>query len=436
VIWNSGETWYRSHRWTSVGYPTFHFLGSTIKNQYPIVFPGIDIDDVEHDDFGSREIETEDYIQDALVELGLGDHNLAGWSGGPLLGFIDGGWWVGGVMSGQEGDGIDLDGILVFAGGPRLGPVHGEAWTRYKTWSTWTEDMTAAYGYIAKPTSTVAACSWAPDRLDLFWRGTNDHLMHAWWHGGTWSWVQDMTAEFNLQPMASSPTACSDQAGQLDVFWRGGDGHVHHLWWPHTSGNWSWDQDLTASYGYTAIVGAPAAASWAPGRFDVFWLTVDQHIRHAWYPHNDDWSWEQDMTASYGPTLAWSPPVVTDRGAGVLDLFWQSTDGHIRHLWYPHNDDWSWEQDMTASFGHGPTQVKPAACSWGPGRVDLFWRSTQNHLQHAWWPNGADWSGVEDLTLAMGYPLMTSPPTVCSREDRTLDVFFLGNDGHLKHVWY
>jgi hypothetical protein len=31
----------------------------------------------------------------------------------------------------------------------------------------------------------------------------------------------------------------------------------------------------------------------------------------------------------------------------MLDVFWRaSTNSRIMHIWYPHSDDWSWEEDL------------------------------------------------------------------------------------------
>jgi hypothetical protein len=436
TITHNGSSFYEARAWKSVGYPVVLNGG-----RFPIQSP-IKVADVETDDYGSREIETESLIGGSILGPGV---NWDGWSGGPLLTFYNGGWWVGGVMSGWDLDGpLDFDGVHVFAGGPRLGVVMDLAYRQFghisdwPQWVTQPEDMNASFGYSRpKAGTSVAACSWGPGRLDLFWRSDDDHLRHAWYpYDGGWSWEQDMTASFGLTPLASNPAVTSDVNGQMDVFWRSADGHLRHIWFPHTSGDWSWEQDMTASFGLTPSASAPAACSWEPGRFDLFWRSADGHLRHVWYPYDGDWSWEQDMTASFGLTPSASAPAACSWEPGHMDLFWRSADGHLRHIWFPHTSgDWSWEQDMTAGFGHGAASGDPTACSWAPGRLDLFWRGGNNHLGHAWYPYGEDWSGTEDMTNAFTWPQLASSPTACSWEAGRLDVFWVGGDGAIKHVW-
>jgi hypothetical protein len=34
-----------------------------------------------------------------------------------------------------------------------------------------------------------AACSWGPDRIDLFVRSAGGELLHGWWNGERWSFA-------------------------------------------------------------------------------------------------------------------------------------------------------------------------------------------------------------------------------------------------------
>jgi hypothetical protein len=36
--------------------------------------------------------------------------------------------------------------------------------------------------------SAPAACSWGPNRIDVFARGSRGDLLHASWDGSRWSW--------------------------------------------------------------------------------------------------------------------------------------------------------------------------------------------------------------------------------------------------------
>ena len=71
-----------------------------------------------------------------------------------------------------------------------------------------------------------------------------------------------------------------------------------------------------------------------------------------------------------------------------MDVFY-GAGGSIKHAWYPYGEDWSFEQDMTAAYGHGPLRSDgPAAAAWAPGRMDVFWQGSNRHLEHGWYPWG------------------------------------------------
>lgn len=75
-----------------------------------------------------------------------------------------------------------------------------------------------------------------------------------------------------------------------------------------------------------------------------------------------------------------------------------------------------------------------AACSWGPGRIDLFAVGTDGALWHKWseatiWgPSQVDWE-------SLGGAVDGSPAAVSWGAGR-LDVFVLGTDGALHHKWF
>jgi hypothetical protein len=94
---------------------------------------------------------------------------------------------------------------------------------------------------------------------------------------------------------------------------------------------------MNAAFGYSKPKAGSGVAvcSWEPGRVDLFWRSADDHLRHAWYPFDGSWSWEQDLTAAYGLTPLASDPAVCSWEWGRLDLFWID-DGVIKHSWYHH----------------------------------------------------------------------------------------------------
>jgi hypothetical protein len=85
-------------------------------------------------------------------------------------------------------------------------------------WSGW-EDL----GGIS--TSGPAVSSWASNRLDVFTRGTNNHMWHKW-YDRTWSGWEDLGGQF-----VDNPAAASWGSSRIDTFVRGTDNRMYHKWY-------------------------------------------------------------------------------------------------------------------------------------------------------------------------------------------------------------
>jgi hypothetical protein len=124
-------------------------------------------------------------------------------------------------------------------------------------------------------------------------------------------------------------------------------------------------------------------------------------------------------TVSSGVT---SGTAVTSWGAGRLDVFYRGTDNALWHKWFA-NNVWS-----TESLG-GVLTSAPAAASWSQGRLDVFVRGTDNGMWHTW--SDGVWHGWESL----GGDLTSAPGAASWSADR-LDVFVRGTDNGMWHKWW
>jgi microsomal dipeptidase-like Zn-dependent dipeptidase len=80
--------------------------------------------------------------------------------------------------------------------------------------------------------SDPAVCSWAPGRLDVFVRGTDNALWTKWYDGNNWSGYLQLGGE----PIASDPAAVSWGPNRIDVFVRGTDNALWTKW--YDGNNW------------------------------------------------------------------------------------------------------------------------------------------------------------------------------------------------------
>lgn len=119
--------------------------------------------------------------------------------------------------------------------------------------------------------------------------------------------------------------------------------------------------------------------------------------------------------AAYIGTSAGDPAVASWR-AGRLDAFYRGSDNTLRHRYFNYGDSsWSAEENLGSPSAANKLSSDPAAVSWSDGRIDIFARDTNGQLVHKWWDGG--WSGWE---VNMG--AITGKPAVASQEWGSLDV--------------
>jgi hypothetical protein len=230
-------------------------------------------------------------------------------------------------------------------------------WHKYYAngWSGW-ENLGGALS------SAPGVASWAPGRLDVFARGTAGDLVHRYFENG-WSAWESLSAPGSI---TSSPAATSWSPGRLDVFARGTAGNLVHRFYAAQAGGWGGWESLGGG-----LVGAPASAGWAPDHIDVVVRGNDNAMYHKAYAPYAWGEWSR-----IGGVLSAAPAIVA-HWPGVLDVFVTGSDGAIYHQLY-FGGWWGWQ------YLGGITTSGPAVASWRVGRLDVFVRGTNGALWHTW----------------------------------------------------
>jgi uncharacterized protein YvpB len=162
--------------------------------------------------------------------------------------------------------------------------------------------------------SDPAPVSWGVGYIDVFWKGTDGNLWHAWYLGG-WSGPQSL----GDGPLAGAPQPVSAGYGHIDVFWRGTDSA---LWEAVYSVGWSGPIGLGGS-----MSGDPAPTSPLLGNIEVVYVGADGLLWHDDYV--DGWSGPADL--GDGPA---TQPSAVSWGSGHSEVFWEGTDAGLWHDWY------------------------------------------------------------------------------------------------------
>jgi uncharacterized membrane protein len=221
-------------------------------------------------------------------------------------------------------------------------------------WSSW-ENLG---GTLA---SGPGAVSWNSERIDVVARATNNSVTHWGWSPGT-GWVSD-----NLGgEITSDPDMSSWGYGRLDVFAKGPSNELKHR--AFAGGSWQPWENLGGT-----LASGPGAVSWGVNRIDVVARGTNNSVLHwAW----NGSTWVQD---NLGGEIA-SDPDISSLGSGNLNIFAKNSGGNLVRLGY--NGIWSWEWLgwLSGTMGSGP-----GAVSWNSHRMDVVGRASNGSVAHWAW---------------------------------------------------
>lgn len=254
----------------------------------------------------------------------------------------------------------------------------------------------------------LTACSNESGRIDLFGRSPDGDLVQKTWDGTAWDSVRRLGSPAVVRgdvpiPMglASTPAACTTRQKRMEVFAVGHGGDLLHT--AHDGRDWSEFVSLGApevrlgqSSRAVPALGPPSACGSRDGHMAVFVRGPMGDILLKWW---DRRSWSN--YASLGmPEMQYDPYPGVRVSAAVT----------------------------------GP----PAACSSGPERIDVFARGPHGSLLHKWW-DGDQWSHFTSLGMPSTenrntkWLPFTGTVAACSSGPGRLDVFATAIDGNLYH---
>lgn len=186
------------------------------------------------------------------------------------------------------------------------------------------------------------------------------------------------------------------------------------------------------------------AVSWAPGRLDLFASGADLRTVHKAYDPSIGWvpamQYGAEQWDNMGGKIVGKPAAVA-WGPNRLDVFVRGTDNAIYHkawngsAWFPGAGVSDWE-----NIG-GVIAGSPVAVSWGKERLDIFGAGYDGQLHHKWWSPQSGWGPSVAGWEAIGGKVSVNP-VVTSWAPGRLDVIIRGYDGAIYHkafvnnTWY
>jgi hypothetical protein len=210
-------------------------------------------------------------------------------------------------------------------------------------------------------TESAAGTIEAGDAATVFYRGSGNHLWaESRAAGGTWS-RRDLGGQ-----LSSEPSVVRVGKSGLAVFYRNGTGELTVI--RRSAGRWLAPQVL-ARMG--VIGGAPRAVAQTNGVIDVFWSgNYDKHLWHGEFNPGRGWSGPQGLQ---GSLASWPDPV--ESGSGVVQVFWEGSDGRLWRVVRQVGAAWTGPQ----ALGMAPMGGPPHAVQLPTGETDVFWRGKIPH---------------------------------------------------------
>lgn len=177
------------------------------------------------------------------------------------------------------------------------------SWADNYSWSGRWE--TLGTGLRSDDYTRPAAVSWGPGRDDVFVRGVNSDLQHAYFANGSWSGWESLGGY-----ITSDPTAASRQANIIDVFVRGTDAALWSRAYVNGWYNWYSLGGIIVD-GLQSSRSGPTAISVVPGTLDIYAASsVDGNLYRKSYSDATSWLAWVNTGAALGGHLAvatWTP---------------------------------------------------------------------------------------------------------------------------------
>jgi hypothetical protein len=204
--------------------------------------------------------------------------------------------------------------------------------------------------------------------------------------------------------------AISRGPGSIDIFYRSTDGTVHTN--DLSGSGWGVDNSIGGSG-----VGYPVAVPRGPGHIDAFAIGNNGEVLTADWAGGATWTaWWPLLSGNFSTGL-----VGLSRDGSLIDIFGSSQGTLTRDAWDGQNWNPAPLQQGNSILG------APSVVSWGPRRMDVFARGTDQGLYTKSW-DGTTWYDYFAINRGVQF---TGNPSAVSRSSNSIDVFVRGTDGKL-----
>ena len=258
-------------------------------------------------------------------------------------------------------------------------------------------------------------------QMHMVSRGDNGDLLHLGQTAST-EWGNYNSLGGYVLPDAFSVATNPD--GRMEVAAIGNGGQVSHIWQTSPRGPWSGWNGL----GGTGM-GTPRIARNANGSLQVLVVGNDAQIWTISQSNSADWNHAWTAVGGKVSTGFLVPPImdVIANADGRLEVFYQGTDSALWHVWQTTpNGPWS------AHARIGGTISLLSLARTGSGSIVAFTRGSDSNLYAIEQAGSADWGGRFTL---IANTVNGGSMSAGTNADGRVEVFFVGHDSDVQHVW-
>jgi hypothetical protein len=276
------------------------------------------------------------------------------------------------------------------------------------------------YAFTPSPTlvSDPAVGRNSDGRLETFVVANTGDLYHLWQTSpsGGWSPLVSL-GQPTTGPIQGVPSVATNADGRLEVFARGSDGALWHAWQTAPSGGWGSWYSLGVTGGGPLFSGLAAGRN-GDGRLEVLGVDGSGGLYHVWQsaPSGGWGAWYKLASAS-----AFGTPSITTNADGRLEVVYQDlASAAIFHIWQTApSGGWGPGYSLGGQLSSDPTIARN-----GDGRLEVFGINLAGDAVHVWQTSpGGGWTGV--ASLAQGGVHLAGDPRPATNADGSLEVMAL-----------
>ncbi|WP_225823629.1 CAP domain-containing protein [Streptomyces naphthomycinicus] len=226
---------------------------------------------------------------------------------------------------------------------------------------------------------------------------------------------------------------------QQHVFYRSKSGAIKHLFWDAPS-NKVYADDWTAKANAAAdAAGDPSAFVWGSTQQHVFYRSTNGAIKHLFWDAPSNKVYAEDWTAKANVAAdAVGDPSTFVWGGSQQHVFYRSKSGAIKHLFWdaPSNkvyaDDWTAKANVAADAASDPSTFV-----WGNAQQHVFYRSAGGAVKHLFWDAPSNKVYADDWTAKANVAAdAVGDPSTFVWGNAQQHVFYRSAGGAVKHLFW